>query len=62
MPGEQKSVIDCPCLKDCPRHALCDECVTNHVTRNNFPACFFSPEAIKAGDRSFEALVKDRQG
>jgi hypothetical protein len=27
-----------------------------------FPACFFSAEAEKKYDRSFDALVRDRQG
>ena len=62
MACEFNSSISCSCTKDCPRHAKCCECVANHVSNKNFPACFFSAEGEKKYDRSFEMLVKDRQG
>lgn len=25
-----KSITDCPCMKDCPRHGMCCACVAHH--------------------------------
>jgi len=53
--------LECPCTKEgCANNSKCEPCVARHVGMGNFPACFFSAEAEKLYDRSFEALVKDR--
>lgn len=54
--------LKCNCTYDCKRHGKCCECIAHHVSHNNFPACFFSDEAEKTFDRSFEVLKKDREG
>jgi len=56
------NIIECPCTYSCVRHAKCCDCVANHLKSGGFPACFFSTEAEKQYDRSFESLVRDRQG
>lgn len=61
MPCEHNKAIQCPCTYDCSRHGKCCECVAHHAPHGEFPACFFSKEAEKAYDRSFNALVKDRE-
>lgn len=50
----------CPCTYDCPRNGKCCECVEHHNNSGGFPACFFSEEAERTYDRSFDALLKDR--
>ncbi len=51
----------CACTFGCIRSGKCCECVRYHRRNGEFPACFFSPEAEKTGDRSFAALAIDRQ-
>ncbi len=29
----------CPCTYDCPNHAVCCECIRNHVGAGSLPAC-----------------------
>ena len=29
------NTIDCPCIKDCPRHGLCCACVAHHKQKGN---------------------------
>ena len=60
MSCEFNQAIDCNCTYDCPKHGKCCECVANHAGNGGFPACFFSDEAEKLYDRSFEALKRDR--
>lgn len=60
MACESKMKDSCPCTATCFRHGKCCECVANHAP-DEFPACFFSKEAEKKYDRSFEMLLKDRK-
>jgi len=59
MPCENK--IKCPCTYSCSRRGKCCECISYHKGSGEFPACFFSAQAERAYDRSFEALVADRK-
>lgn len=52
----------CACTYGCPRSGNCCECVRYHRSSGGFPACFFSKEAEKKYDRSYAALVADRNG
>jgi len=52
--------MKCPCTYNCARRGKCCACLANHLGSGGFPACFFSPEAEKKYDRSYEALKKDR--
>lgn len=52
---------NCACTYGCPRSGKCNECVAYHRGKGQFPACFFSKEAEKTYDRSFEMLLRDRQ-
>ena len=52
----------CPCTCACEKHGKCCACVDYHSKNGQFPACFFSQAAEKAYDRSFGALVSDRNG
>ncbi|MEZ4357945.1 MAG: DUF6485 family protein [Eubacteriales bacterium] len=53
--------IDCSCTYSCAHHGKCCECVAYHRRSGEFPACFFSKEAEKTYDRSFERLKRDRE-
>jgi len=59
---EYNDNIKCNCTYACSKHAKCCECVAYHLRGNEFPACFFSEKAERTYDRSFSALVRDRQG
>jgi hypothetical protein len=56
------NIKGCNCTYDCSKKGHCCECVTYHRDMGQFPACFFSARAERAYDRSFAALVRDRQG
>ena len=57
---KDKNSVNCPCTFSCGNHGICCECVRHHNAKGQFPGCFFSKEAEKTGDRSFEMLMKDR--
>ena len=62
MSCESSKHIKCTCTNmSCPRRTKCCECVAHHNKSKGFPACFFSEEAERKYDRSFAALVKDRE-
>ncbi len=62
MVCSSNKTIKCTCTySGCPRHGKCCECVEYHNRNKEFPACFFSPEKEKSYDRSFRALIEDRQ-
>ena len=50
----------CPCPAGCDRSGQCCLCVRHHRAKGQFPACFFSEEALKRGGRSYELLMEDR--
>jgi hypothetical protein len=52
---------DCNCTYDCSKKGHCCECLAYHRGMSQFPACFFSARSEKAYDRSFAALVRDRE-
>ncbi len=52
---------NCHCTyTSCPRRGNCCQCVAYHRNKNQFTACFFSPEAERSYDRSLQMLLKDR--
>jgi hypothetical protein len=53
--------IECNCTYPCSKHGKCCECIAYHRRMDEFPACLFSDEAEKRYDRSFDALVRDRE-
>ena len=59
---EYNKAIECNCTYSCSKHGKCCECVVYHQKHGEFPACFFSEAMEKTYDRSFNALVRDRQG
>lgn len=58
---KNENVKSCACTYGCHNSGNCCACVRFHRGRGEFPACFFSKEAEKKYDRSFAALVADRQ-
>jgi len=57
---KQENKKSCACTYGCPRSGSCCSCIRYHRSSGGFPACFFSAEAEKRYDRSFEALAADR--
>ena len=62
MTCEHNKAIECNCTFSCSKHGKCCECVAYHKRNGEFPACVFSAAAEKTGDRSLDALIRDRQG
>ncbi len=60
--NQSGNLKNCNCSYDCSKKGNCCECVMSHNSRGEFPACFFTAEAEKTFDRSYEMLVKDREG
>ena len=59
MACESNKSMVCPCTYSCNKRGKCCECIAYHLRNGEFPACFFSAEAEKRYDRSFDALVRD---
>jgi hypothetical protein len=58
---KNENLVNCNCTyPGCPRKGICCECIVYHNAKGHFPACFFSKEAERTFDRSFEKLVEDR--
>lgn len=57
---KDRNLKQCNCTFCCSNKGKCCECVQYHHSMGEFPACFFSIDTEKTGDRSFSALVKDR--
>ena len=57
-----KNLKNCNCTYACSKKGNCCECVAYHRDMAQFPACFFSRQAEATYDRSFAALLRDRQG
>jgi hypothetical protein len=62
MSCETNKSMQCPCTYSCDKNGKCCACIAYHARSGEFPACFFSKAAEKTYDRSFRALVKDREG
>jgi len=60
-PQESANLKDCNCTYDCSKKGHCYECLAYHRGMSQFPACFFSAKAERSYDRSFAALVRDRE-
>ena len=61
MVCEHNPAIECNCTFSCSKHGKCCECVAYHRKMGEFPACVFSATAEKTGDRSLDALIRDRR-
>lgn len=57
---QEENKKSCACTYGCSKSGNCCACVRNHRGMGEFPACFFSPQAEKKYDRSYAALVADR--
>ncbi|HAM34887.1 MAG TPA: hypothetical protein DEB40_04800 [Elusimicrobia bacterium] len=61
-PQKTQNLRGCNCTYSCSTKGKCCECLAYHREAGEFPACFFGSRAERAYDRSFAALVRDRQG
>jgi hypothetical protein len=48
----------CNCSFSCEKKGKCCDCVAYHRKRGELPACYFSAQDEKSGDRSFENYLK----
>ena len=56
---KDKNLTSCNCTYEpCSRKGICCECVSYHVRSRELPACFFSDDAEKTFDRSFEHFAQ----
>lgn len=57
----EKIAESCPCTwMSCSKRGRCCDCIAYHRSRNELPACYFSPEAERSYDRSFKNFAKDK--
>jgi len=62
MSCEDSKIHICNCPFDCDNHGACCACLYHHISRNEFPSCFFkSAKSLNKCDRSLEALVKEKK-
>ena len=57
--NRDKNLKECPCSYPCSRKGMCCECIRHHLSQKELPACFFSKEAEKKYDRSFDTFCKE---
>lgn len=56
---KEKNEKHCTCTyKSCPHHGICCDCVRSHLSKGEFPGCFFTEEGEKTWDRSWKNLTK----
>ena len=49
----------CNCsYEPCSRKGICCDCVSYHLSNREVPACFFSADAERTYDRSFEHFAR----
>jgi len=48
---------DCVCTYPCDLRGKCCECIRNHRSHGELPACFFPPEVERTYDRSIRRFV-----
>ncbi len=52
----------CTCTYEpCGRKGKCCECVAYHMTSDELPACYFSPEVERTYDRSVARFIAGRK-
>ena len=53
--NQVKNLKNCTCsAAGYPRQGICCDCVQYHLSKRQLPGCFFSTEAERTYDRSFE--------
>ena len=56
---QAQNLVNCTCsAAGCPRQGICCDCVRAHLLKRQLPGCFFSPEAERTYDRSFEHFAQ----
>jgi len=57
---KEENKKNCNCsYEPCAKKGICCVCVAYHRDNGQLPACFFSGDAEKSYDRSFEKFVKE---
>jgi len=51
-PNQSKNLANCNCTYDCSKKGKCCECIAEHRSRGELPACYFSKEKEATYDRS----------
>lgn len=56
--NKDRNVSFCTCsYPGCPRKGICCDCLRYHLSNDEVPGCFFSPEAEKTYNRSLEYFI-----
>ncbi|MEN6331392.1 MAG: DUF6485 family protein [Smithella sp.] len=52
---KESNLKTCKCsYEPCSRKGICCDCIAYHLPKRQLPGCFFSKDAEKTYDRSFE--------
>jgi hypothetical protein len=56
---KDENLKNCTCsYMSCGRRGVCCDCIQHHIKQRAVPGCFFSPDAEKTYDRSFEHFAR----
>ncbi|MBT3298313.1 cytosolic protein [archaeon] len=55
---KEQNKLSCKCTFDCNKKGICCECIKHHKENRELPGCFFTEEAEKTYDRSFEHFAR----
>lgn len=54
----EQNKLNCNCTYPCSKKGICCECLNNHRSAGQLPACYF-PDDIESGyDRSIENFIR----
>lgn len=42
----------------CPRHGICCDCIANHRSKGQLPACYFPQDVERQLERSIERFIE----
>jgi len=56
-PNVEVNLEDCNCTYSCSVKGKCCECIRNHRSHGELPACFFPSQVEKTYDRSIKRFL-----
>ncbi len=55
---QKTNTAQCNCsYPGCANHGICCQCIANHRSHGELPACYFPPEVERTYDRSIQRFV-----
>ncbi len=56
--NKEENAKSCPCTYPCDKKGKCCDCIKEHLSARELPACCFDAETEKTYNRSFEKFAE----